>query len=232
MTGGSVSLRCFCLWCADLRPSRRPQGKDNSEIFFFFTGFWQKLWARNLCMINTPLKKQNFVHSYKLSELYLKYLPHQFLILIEITWSGHKIKAWCQHWDAIQTEKLWARILLESVTNLLSENKTSQKELKQDQKALKQELETLQKKLQQFLEVSQKWLKWFAGKGELSVRVITTKCPNKFRRLVWIGKDKKVEGNNTDITASRKGVTSWEPTIRDEEEQDLTGWSSAPGRNV
>lgn len=33
----SLSLRCFCLCCADLWPSRRPQGKANSGIFW--TGF-------------------------------------------------------------------------------------------------------------------------------------------------------------------------------------------------
>lgn len=156
------------------------------------------------------------------------YPPHQFLLLIGITWSGHKIKAWCQHWDPIQTEKLWAGILLEPITNLLSENKTSQKELKQDQKALKLELETLQKELQQHLEVSQKWLKWIAGRGELSVGVMTTKCPNRLRRpaaklSVWIGKPKKANGSDTAIDASRQGDASWEPTSRNEEEQGLTG---------
>lgn len=57
-----------------------------------------------------------------------------------------------------------------------------QEKLKQGQKALKQELETLQKELQQHLEVSQEWLKWFAGRGELSVGVMITKSPNRLRR--------------------------------------------------
>jgi len=47
---------------------------------------------------------------------------------------------------------------------------------------LKQELETLQKELQQHLEVSQKRLKRFAGRGELVVAVMTTKCPNRLGR--------------------------------------------------
>lgn len=110
-------------------------------------------------------------------------------------------------------EKLWAGILLEPIANLLSENKTSQKELKQDQKVLKQELETLQKELEQHLDISQKWLKWFAGRGELSVGVMTTKSPKRLRRPaakfpVWIGKPQKVNGNNTAIDASRQGGTS------------------------
>lgn len=122
-------------------------------------------------------------------------------------------------------EKLWASILLEPITNLVSENKSSQKELKQDQKVLKQELETLQKELEQHLEVSQKWLKWFSGRGELCVGVMTTKCPNRLRRPAaklpaWIGKPQKVNGNNTE--ASRQGDTSWELTSRDAEEQGLT----------
>lgn len=52
---------------------------------------------------------------------------------------------------------------------------------------------------------------------------MTTKCPNKVRKPVWTGEDKKEKGNNTAIAASRQGVTIWEPTSRDDEEQELTG---------